>query len=1067
MAAVATCTACGTRLPEGSRYCPSCGTQVETSTATTERKLVSILFADLVGSTAFASEEDPERVRAVLDSFYEAMADEAAAAGGTVEKFAGDAVLAAFGATAAQEDHAERALHAALAMRRRFDELFGGELGLRTGVNTGEVAVGPARVGGSFISGDAVNVAARLEQAAPPGEILVSERTVAAVRDAFEFGEPETVAAKGKEGGVACRRLVRAVSVQRSRGIAGRDAPFVGREDELDVLRATSRRALAREEPHLVTIVGEPGVGKTRLARELWKRIAAAADTQPVLRIGRCLSYGDGITYWPLAEVLREHFGLPEGTPGHEIEERLGEDAILGLALGLDVAPQSHPLEVREKLHAAFVSFFERVSRARPTVVVVEDLHWAEEDLLDLLDRIVSEARGSLLVLTTARPELLDRRPHWGSGHRNTSTIWLEPLRADESGRLVDGLLSFEAPAELRDLLVERAEGNPFFVEELVGTLLDAGLLPGVEDELRARDLSELLSVPDTVHAVLAARIDRLPPAGKATLQAAAVVGRVFWADAVAHLLEGEAPDFGVLEERDFARRHAEPGATEGEYAIKHALTREVAYGGIPKARRGRLHASVGEWLEARSGSSDEQAPLLAFHFAEAARPEDADLVWAGDADGLAAVRRQAVRWLTRAGQLARGRHEILEAVELLTRAVALSDDEHERALLWRAIGEAQALRYDGEAMRAALLRALEGPLDDDERAATYALLAFQASLRSSMWSIRLNRSLIEEWADKALELARPVSDERVRALLARANVEPSSTPEHELVEAGELAEALGDPQLRSYALGSRSVAAFELRRFSEAADWADRRLAMLDALDDPDHLCEAYESTSPVFAAVARFDEARRLAELHGTLARRLSPHHRVHAVSLEVELADALGDWESLAQETGRVWNLVSANLATPCVRNPRDLLLCAAAHATLGEDTRAAELERDAEHIGGKGYDSYLAGPRLRIALARGDRAAAKLLIELPVERGFVWGSGALAARLDALVALRHADVLEREAPLYLQEGTVLEPFALRALGIARGDDDLLARASERFAVLGLEWHRAQTERLLDGL
>jgi class 3 adenylate cyclase len=1067
MALMATCTACGAAFPEGSRFCPSCGARVETSTATTERKLVSILFADLVGSTAFASDEDPERVRSLLDSFYEAMAGEAAAAGGTVEKFAGDAVLTAFGAASAQEDHAERALHAALAMRDRFGVLFGDELGLRIGVNTGEVAVGPARVGGSFISGDAVNVAARLEQAAPPGEILASERTVAAVRDAFEFGPPETIIAKGKEGGVACRRLVRAVSVQRSRGIAGRDAPFVGREDELDVLRATSRRALAREEPQLVTVVGEPGVGKTRLARELWGVLAASADPPPVLRIGRCPSYGDGITYWPLAEVLREHFGLPEGTPGREVEERLGDERVLGLALGLDVLPQSHPLEAREKLHAAFVSFFERISRERPTVVVVEDLHWAEEDLLDLLDRIVGEAHGPLLVLTTARPELLDQRPHWGAGHRNTSTIWLEPLRAGESALLVDGLLAFEAPAEIRDLLVERAEGNPFFVEELVGALLEEGLLAERVDT-DSGDLADLRRVPDSVHAVLAARIDRLPPTEKTALQAASVVGRVFTTDSVLHLLGGDEPDFGLLEERDFVRHAGTSESGRREYAIKHALTREVAYASIPKARRGRLHAELAGWLEAQDGGSDEHAALLAYHYSEAAKPEDADLVWGEDREGLARVRHDAVRWLARAGRLAHGRHETLEAVELYTRAVELSDDEHAQALFWRSIGEAHALRYDGEAMRLAFTRALEGPLSAEERADTLATLAFQSSLRSSMWSVRMGRRNIVEWAGQALELAGPVSEARAHAVLAIANIEPRQTPESELEHVAELAESLDSLPLRSFVLGARSVAAFEWKRYHEAQRWSDGRLALISQIDDPDHRCEAYESAAPIAAAVGRFDEARKLAELHGELARRLSPHHRVHAVALELELADLLGDWVTLAAQTDRVWSTVAANLDTPCVRNPRGLLLCAAAHVCSGgAEARAAELERDAERIGGVGYDAHLAGPRLRIAVGRGDRAAGTALLELPVERGWVWGAGAMAARLDAIVALGRFDLAEREAPGLVQPGAALEPFALRALGAARGDDDLLARADERFAALGLEWHRTQTERLLEGL
>jgi len=1031
-----------------------------------ERKLVTILFADLVGSTAFAGERDPERVRASLERFYDGMREEIERTGGTVEKFMGDAVMAVFGAPAALEDHAERALHAALAMQGRLSELFGGELAMRVGVNTGEVVAGAAREGGSFVTGDAVNVADRLQKAAEAGEVLAGERTVAAALGAFEFGAPRTVEAKGKQDGVTGVPVLRALRTMRPRGVGGLPRVFVGRDSELELLRATYRRAAAQSEPHLVTIIGEPGVGKSRLVSELW-HLLAAEEPAPIARTGRCLAYGDGITYWPLGEVVREHFGIREGVAPGDIARRLEGREILGLALGLDVMPDLHPLDARERLHTAAVAFVEELASGCPTVLLVEDIHWAEPDLLDLLDRIVSGVRAPVLVLATARPELFDHRSTWGSAKRNSTTLWIDPLPAPVATLMLEEMLPAVLPQDLRELLVARADGNPFFLEELVGELVDSGVLSQGPDGWTFDQRGADFSMPDTVHAVLAARIDRLPPVEKAALQAGAVVGRVFWRTPVLHLLDGEEPDFDLLEERDLVTEMRESALTEDrEFAIKHALTREVAYGSIPKARRGRLHAALADWLERSGIGQDERASLLAYHYSEAAKPEDADLVWAGEPDELERVRARAVHWLSRAGRLARGRHEIDEAVELYERAVELSIDEHERALLWRAVGEAQALRYDGEGMRSALLRALEGPLDDEERAATYALLAFQASLRSAMWSIRLNSSFINEWSARALELAQPESEARVRAILARANVEPDSTSEAELLEAAALAESLGSLELRSYSMAARSVAAFERRRFHEAATWTERRLELLAEIDDPDHRCDAYENGSPIAAAVSRFDEARRQAELHGETARRLSPHHRMHSVSLELELADALGDWSAIAAETGRVADAVAANLATPCVRNPRCLLLCAVAHLCAGDETRAAELEREAARIGGTGYESYLAGPKLRLALLRGDERARELL-ELPVERGFVWGVGVMAARIDALVAFRRSEAIESEAPILLQEGTVLEPFALRALGAARGDDDLLVRADERFAALGLEWHRAQTERLLAGL
>jgi class 3 adenylate cyclase len=1031
-----------------------------------ERKLVTVLFADLVGSTAYAGDRDPERVRAQLEPFYDAMREEIELTGGTVEKFAGDAVMAVFGAPTALEDHAERALHAALAMQQRMDGLFGGELELRVGVNTGDVVVGAPREGGSFVTGDAVNVADRLQKAAQPGEVLVGERTVAAAAGAFEFGPARSVDAKGKPGGVDGVPVERALRTMRPRGVAGLRRVFVGRDGEIDLLRATYRRAAAGAEPHLVTLVGEPGVGKSRLVREL---LAVLADEEPtpMVRTGRCLAYGDGITYWPLGEIVREQLALREGASAEELERGLEGREILGLALGLDVAPELHPLDAREQLHSTAVRFVEEIALGCPTVLLVEDIHWAEPDLLDLLERIVSDARAPLVVFATARPDMLETRPAWGAAKRNSTVLWLGPLQADAAARMVDEMLSAALPEEILRSLVERAEGNPFFLEELIGELVDSGALVESDGTWVLGEPETTLPMPDTVHAVLAARIDRLPPTEKAALQAGAVVGRVFWRQPVVHLLDGVEPDFGILEERDLvAERRGSTLGDDREFAIKHALTREVAYGSIPKARRGRLHAEFAEWLE-RGTAVDERAPLLAYHYSEAADPEQADLVWSGDPEGLARARERAVHWLSRAGRLARGRHEMEEAVELYTRAVGLSDDPYEQALLSRAIGEAQALRYDGEGMRLALLRAVEGPLDDAERADTYAFLAFQSSIRSAMWSIRLNMDRIKEWATRALELAPPRSEARTRALLALANIELTGAPEEILEEATRLADELDSVELRSFALGARTQAAFDQRRFQEAAALSEERLALMSQIEDPDHLCEAYEAGSPASAGVCRFDEARRLAELHGGLSQRLSAHHRVHSVSLELELADTKGDWAELAAQTDRSQAAIEANLATPCVRNPRDLLLLALAHLCLGDEHRARELERAGLRIAGEGYDSYLSGVRLRMALERGDRHALETLIELPVERALVWGPSIFAARMDSLVALGRSDGIEAEAPELLQAGTSVEPFALRALGLARHDDDLLARADDLFETLGLEWHRAQTERLLAGV
>ncbi len=672
-----------------------------------ERKLATVLFADLVGFTEAADEQDPERTRARLERFYDAMTAEIEAAGGTVEKFAGDAVMAAFGAPEALEDHAERALHAALSMQHKPE----GGLGLRIGVNTGEVVVGRPRERSSFVSGDAVNVAARLEQGAEPGEILAGERTIAAARGAFEFGESRTLDAKGKPSGVACRRVIRALTLMRPRGVGGLARAFVGRDAELERLLAAFQRGVQRSQPVLVTIVGEAGVGKTRLVRELWERLSEE-ESEPLRRTGRCLAYGQGITYWPLAEVLKEHLGILESDSPEEVRRRLGDREILGLTLGLDVAGHLHPLAARDRLHAAWVAFVSELALERPVVMLVEDVHWAEQPLLDLIERLGRDARGPLLLLATARPEFVGGRSAW-SGRMDTETIWLEPLPTETAGSLVDSLLAGDLPAHVRELVVERAEGNPFFVEEVLGSLIDAGLLERANGGWHADELPPGFEIPDSVQAVLAARIDLLGDAEKAALQAAAVIGRMFWTGPVYQLVEGLAPDLGVLESRDLIR-HRAGSSLEGEveYVFKHALTREVAYGSLTKARRARLHARFAEWLERLGGGRDEHAPLLAHHYAEAVRPEDADLAWANAEEELTALRADAVRWLRRAAELAEGRYDIDETLSMLERAVELQTREQEQAELWRAIGHANALKYDGEAFWDAMHRAMEKTTD-------------------------------------------------------------------------------------------------------------------------------------------------------------------------------------------------------------------------------------------------------------------------------------------------------------------------------------------------------------------
>ncbi len=1035
-------------MPEGARFCPACATPIDVVLGARERKLATMLFADLVGSTALASDQDPERMRLLLDRFYTGMAAEIRRVGGTLEKFAGDAVLAVFGVPIAYEDHAERGLHAALSMQRRLRELFDGRLALRIGVNTGEVALGQAHEGSSFASGDAVNVAARLEQAAAPGEILVGERTVAAARGAFEFGTQRLVEAKGKAEGVQCRPLLRALSLMRPRGVGALPRTFVGRERELARLESAYRRAVELGSPQLVTIVGEAGVGKTRLVRELWDAIARESS-EPLRRVGRCIPYGRTSAYQPLGEILKEHFGILGSDPPERVLGELHGREILGLAFGLDVTGELHPLAVRELFREAWGSFLGELVAERPTVLLIEDLHWAESALVELL-ALSAKVKGPLLLLATARPE--------GVPLEVSETLRLEPLAETDGERLLVELLGSEPPSALR-ATVARAEGNPFFIEEILATLIERGLLLRANGSWTLGMLPPDFALPDTVRALLAARIDLLPPREKAALQAGAVMGRVFWAGAV-HALVDDEPDLVLLEERAFVhRRQSSALADETEYAIKHALTREVAYAGLPKGRRARLHLAFAEWLERLGEGRDEHAAVLAYHYGEALRSDYAELGWPDDDETPRRLRPRAVAWLRRAAALAVGRYEIEDGLALLDHALELAPSDEVRAQLWREIGRANALNYDGEAFWAAMKRSLEVDHDPAGRAETYSLLAFETSNRGAMWRTRPAAELVDEWVERALELAERDSPERVRALVARAYWDPARGEEHAR-EASVLADRLGDLELRSVAWGALAAAAFEEGRFEDADEWTRQRLDVLPQITDPDRVAETLELAVPAVTAVGRLAEGRALAGKSEELAERLSFHHRLHAVAQAVDVEELAGCWGPIRELTPLVEERVAANVATPCVRNARSLLVCALAWAHEGDESRARELEAAADDLGMEGYGYALDPLRLRLALIRGDSGSVERLLEIPPAKTYTMGVGATAARLDGLAALRDRQRVEAEAGPLLRPGVYLEPFALRALGIVRGDEVLIEGAIARFEAMGLDWHADQT-------
>jgi class 3 adenylate cyclase len=1028
----------------------------------TERKLVTVLFADLVSSTELGAAQDPERTRAMLDRFYDAMAEEISRAGGTVEKFAGDAVMAAFGAPAAQEDHVERALHTALAMRRRLRELFGDALRLRIGVTSGEVVVAQPRERSSFVTGDVVNVAARLEQAADPGDILVGERAASLVAGAFEFAPTMRVEAKGKPAGVECRKLVRSLSLMRPRGLPGLAPAFVGREAELGLIREAFDSAVGDQRPRLVMVMGDAGIGKTRVMRSVWEWLGQEAP-DALRRTGRCPSYGRARAYRPVAEILHEQFGIVDGDSAERVDALLGSRRILGLALGLDVGSDLHPIVARDRLHDAWVELVESLASARPLVLLIEDLHWAEEPLLQLLERMLLEVEAPLLLAGTARPEFVDRRPTWGRGRVPTEWIWLEPLDTRDVDRFVATLLGGEVSPRVRDVL-DRAEGNPLFLEELLSMLIERGGL-AASNGGDGGPLPEA-TIPDSVRALIASRIDLLPPSEKEALQAAAVIGRAFMPSGVREIV-GSTPDFHALEQRDLVRRS--PGSTsaegEREFVFKHALTREVAYASLTKRDRAHLHANFAEWLEPRREERDDAAAVLAHHYAEAVRPHERDLAWGEDVVRFEQLRTRAVTWLRRAAELAAARYDVTEALALLDRALELETDDQARIELHRHIAHVHTLHYDTESFRGAMEDALALGPDAATSAEIYSELAYYGIGRPYIWRQQPPRELAERWLANALELSEPGTKARGYATLTVALSDPEQRDEaaEETLAVG---NTLGDPRLVASAFEAKAMAATAARKFDEACDYADRSVEASVELADPGYRGFFHWNAGFIYLRAGRVGEVRRFVDMYDRVARSLNPHEEVHALALRALLESVLGRWHVLAELAQEADAAAAANADFACQFNWRTMLVCALAPQHLGDEHGARRLEATGRE------SAVVFGPAerepalLRLSLLRGDLGESERILAALPATGDAFGLDGPAARLDALAALGERNRLETEAAPFLEGRSYTHPFALRALGIARGESSLVERAAAEFEAIGLPWRAAETRALFRG-
>jgi class 3 adenylate cyclase len=888
---MAVCFRCGEENPARARFCLGCGTPLVAAPIGREvRKTVTAVFSDLVGSTPLGERLDPESLREVITRYYDCAAQVLARHGGTIQKFIGDAVLAVYGIPRLHEDDALRAVRAASELGGAIEELnaeleatWRVRLALRTGVNTGEVVVGDAVHGQEVVVGDAVNVAARLEQAAGPGEVLIGERTWQLVRDAVTVEPVAPLALKGKGEPVAGFRLVgvRPDGLGHARHL---DAPMVGRGMELGLLGSSLGRAVSGRGCHLAVVLGPAGMGKSRLAQEFLARVR---DEATVLR-GRCLAYGEGLTYWPIAEVIRAA-AMTSGPTGTgdgraRLRELLRDEehaafVVEGLAgmEGTDGRTAS-----REEIPWAVTRLLEALARRRPLVVVLDDLHWAEPALLDLIEHVVGFARDApILVIGLARPELLDERPGWERGGPDTTPIALAPLGADQCGRLVGNLLGgVGSPNEVIRSLAEAAGGNPLFVEELIAELIDRRVLTRSNGQWTATADLGRVPVPATISALLAARLDRLDVQERAVLERASVVGQVFDRQVVEALSpELARPALGVhlsaLAGRELIRADPGDGAEAAvdlveTFRFRHSLIRDVAYEALPKRRRAELHEHLADWLErGAEEEAPEQDEIVGYHFEQAYRYR-VELGRIGSRE--AELARHGAGRLAAGGRRALGRDDAPAAMNLLGRAVGLlpiEDPERVEALLdlgdalteagaWgraqEVLGEAaDRARAAGDHRLAArgsvallYLRETTSPrgwTDDVKREAARAITLFRqtgdrAGLATSWRLVAHVCNRRQEWAElervgwRILDNARQAGDRRTEARILggiAASLCLGPTPAVEAAERGEriLAELAGAPRPTMMALDSLALCSAMLQRF----DHAEQLLARADAI--------------------------------------------------------------------------------------------------------------------------------------------------------------------------------------------------------------------------------------------
>lgn len=965
------CPSCGKTNPSGFAFCGYCANPLTAPAfpwfPTEERKVVTVLFADLSDFTALGGRVDPEVVRDITARFFAASREEIRKFAGSVEKFIGDAVMAVFGLPQTHEDDPVRAVRAALAIRQRLDRLneeyhsdFGVIVSIHIGIDTGEVmaAAGPAEGRDFLVTGEAVNVAARLEKLAKPNQILIGERTYRFTRRHFQFRPLGGLELKGKEAPVPVWEVMSAFPSLVGSRVAGR---LVGRDEELAQLKSYYDEVVASRRLRLVTIVGLPGVGKSRLFQEFTASVAGS-EPAPAIRAGRCLPYGEAITYTPLADILKEECGVLDSDPPSIAREKvvavsrqIGAADLadpLGYTIGIE-RPASRiglhdPRLVGQELIRAWRVFFEARARAHPMVVHFEDLHWAADALLELIESVASGVTDApLLIIGTARPELLERRRKWGLTTDTRAAMFLEALSPLESEVLLADLLPSElVPSPLRSDILARAEGNPFFLEEMVRMLLDEGVVVHTAGQWRMGKTPLEIILPDTIQGVIANRIDMLSGAQKAILQFAAVIGRTFWLGALRALTDdrnvGDALE--ALERREFVQEHTRPTLIgEREYIFNHILIREVTYGSLPRGTKGRMHRQVAEWLEQVGGGRvPDSIELLAHHYQEAA-------MLLGDEE----CRRKAGTYLRQAAESAHRRYALQQAMTYAQAALRFVE-EGQQAGINELLADTMFLT--GRLLEAERLfrEALKGYSRPHDRARIHRKLVPTLEMDRAVKEVELARELLAHEPDIGEEAAiltwmGRFADRRMEYLQAADLFNHARKMLEGTANRPDLARCL-------YYLGNTLI---HLGQYGEAHTVAEELRIIADGLQSPYFLAQAHRLMGDVQLCRGENAAALRAAEfmleagvsagvevIVGGLRRKGKVLHRLGRLK---EAADVLTEASTLSEQVEYPEELqarISEDLATALA----DLGRHNEALVVLARGTRMAEA---------KGYGQLLVG------------------------------------------------------------------------------------------------------------